>query len=62
MDTGTVPGWRPTVTAQEVEHAELLVLRSRARHLAATPGLSVEQRAHAHAGRIMLGLAPEGWA
>jgi hypothetical protein len=36
--------------------AELEAMRTRARYLAATPGLSPEHRALARAGRIVLGL------
>lgn len=38
---------------------ELEAMRTRARHLAATPGLDAEHRTLALAGRIVLGLAPE---
>jgi hypothetical protein len=41
------------------DRAELEAMRTRARRLAATPGLDAERRALALAGRIVLGLAPE---
>lgn len=41
----------------DVERSELAELRRRAAELAATPGLDAVARAHAHAGRYVLGLA-----